>query len=578
MPHIACRVDMIRNMTRMSSAEPYCYFDRLSHHHVGDPVQLNGINSGSLTTLNFKMAYQHRLFNGLFLATITVLSLYLIAHALFNFELNVPILEAALGISLLLSCLLFFKFAYQRGQLPQTQTRQGQIRMEQPAHEEDQGGVASNQNHDLARALINSYPTILVLMFDTEFRCTLLGGKMVGQSGFPTMAMEGKSIWEALPPTIWQGTETRFHDVLAGKVTSQDLLISENTYRSDLLPVRTTQGEIFAGLMLIRDLSERKRMERKERELEEVYRRAIAAAGVVLYRKDERDRTYTFMGEGIFELTGYTAEEMTPDLWASISHLDIFHGELAGLTFEEAMDKVKSGEIDSWTEDSMIITRQGEERWIADTSMEIRNEDGHSIGSIGLLQDITDRKHTEEVLRKAKDAAENAASTKTAFLANMSHEIRTPLNAIIGMTSLLLDTPLIAEQRDFTNTIRTSGSTLLNLINDILDFSKIEFGKLELEMAPFDLIPCIEEILDLFAAHAAQKRLELTYSITSDTPTQLVGDPSRLRQILTNLVGNAVKFTAQGEVVVTVDSQLEADHLLFHFCVRDTGIGIRGRR
>jgi PAS domain S-box-containing protein len=313
-------------------------------------------------------------------------------------------------------------------------------------------------------------------------------------------------------------------------------------------------------------------------EIEAGYRRAIAAADCVLYRKDETDQSFTFVDEGIAKLTGYTAQEMTPALWAEISRVDVFRGALAGLTLEEAIRKIKSGAIDAWTEDCMIVTRQGEERWVADASVEVRDEHGNSVGSIGLLQDITDRKRTEDELRQAKEHAEAAARTKAEFLANMSHEIRTPLNAIIGMTSLLLDTPLANEQRDFTETIRGSGNSLLTLINDILDFSKIEFGKLDLEMAPFDLVTCIEEIFDLFALHAYQKELELVYCIAPDTPTMIVGDPNRLRQILTNLVGNAVKFTEQGEVAVTVssthdNSRVDAPYEL-HFAVRDTGIGI----
>jgi PAS domain S-box-containing protein len=325
---------------------------------------------------------------------------------------------------------------------------------------------------------------------------------------------------------------------------------------------------------LSQEAAEYKREAMRLRDLEDLYRRAIAAAGAVPYQKDDISWTYTFMGEGIEQLTGYSAQEMTPDLWDSLTQEDYFRGALAGLTFEEAYARVKSGEVDIWIEDCRLLTRTGEERWIIDTTVEIRDEQGLSIGSIGLLQDITERKRAEVELVEAKEAAEAAARSKAEFLANMSHEIRAPLNAIIGMTSLLLDTPLAAEQHDFTDTIRTSSNTLLTLINDVLDFSKIESGKLDLEMASFDLVSCIEETLDLFAVQAYQKGLELVYALAPHTPTTIMGDSNRLRQILTNLVSNAIKFTHTGEVEVTVDSQLDNGCHWLHFAVRDTGIGI----
>jgi two-component system, sensor histidine kinase and response regulator len=288
---------------------------------------------------------------------------------------------------------------------------------------------------------------------------------------------------------------------------------------------------------------------------------------VNIHRKDREGR-FIFANKHFCEYKGKRPEEVLGK-----TNFEIDPPELAQKYRE--IDELLLQTRQRFEAEEAIIGPDGQKKWMHVIKMPVIDEAGNVIASQGMFWDVTASKEAEENLRIAKEAAEAAARSKSEFLANMSHEIRTPMNGVIGMTALLLDEELNPRQREFAETIRTSAETLLAIINDILDFSKIEAGKLTFEVLEFDLVETVEETLDMLAQRAQDKGLELVGTVASNVPTRLRGDPGRLRQILINLVGNAIKFTEQGEVVVRVSKESETEtHALVRFCVQDTGIGI----
>lgn len=253
---------------------------------------------------------------------------------------------------------------------------------------------------------------------------------------------------------------------------------------------------------------------------------------------------------------------------------DLFTDEHARAAFNDEQRIIRTGEPIVHVEEKETWP-DGRITWVDTSKLPLRDHDGKIIGTFGISRDITEKKRAEETLRRAKEAAEAASRAKSEFVANMSHEIRTPLNAIIGMSELLLDSDLSPSQRDYAETILEAGGSLLTLLNDILDFAKIEAGKVELVPVTFDLREGVGSMMKSLAVRAHSKNLELAYRVAADIPATLIGDFSRLRQVLVNLVGNAIKFTEEGEVVLDVSPErLTSEQVTLRFSVRDTGIGI----
>jgi PAS domain S-box-containing protein len=268
----------------------------------------------------------------------------------------------------------------------------------------------------------------------------------------------------------------------------------------------------------------------------------------------------------------YSAEEMTGKfIWEFVEERDIAHNAV--------LEKLVGKQPPSRNLERIYLRKDGSRVPVLIQDRILRDGNGSITGIRTIVQDITERKRMEEELKRAKEDAEDASRVKAEFLAVMSHEIRTPMNGVIGMTDLLANTALTPEQSDFIETIRVSGETLLHVINDILDFSKIESGKIELEQRPFELKECVEQVFDLLAPKAVEKSLDLLYWIDPRIPAFIVGDELRLRQILLNLVSNAIKFTDHGEIFISVkQGVIEDGKCLVQFSVKDTGVGIPSDR
>jgi PAS domain S-box-containing protein len=297
----------------------------------------------------------------------------------------------------------------------------------------------------------------------------------------------------------------------------------------------------------------------------------------------DKDGKVIAWNRAIEKMTGVKAEQMIGK--GGYEYAMAFYGDKRPLLIDatigtnqdlgQTYDNVKRQPDGSLIAETYIAQLNDKMAYLLCSASAFFDSEGRYWGAIESIRDITDRKHAEVELQKSKEEAEFATRAKSEFLANMSHEIRTPMNAVIGLTGLLLDENLTGKQREYVEIIQNSGDTLLSVINNILDLTKIEANMVELECQPIEIQNCIEACMDIVAASAAEKGLEITCSIQDGIPDQFLADPTRLNQILINLMHNAVKFTTKGWVSVSVSgTKLDNDYYELHFTVKDTGIGI----
>jgi PAS domain S-box-containing protein len=337
-------------------------------------------------------------------------------------------------------------------------------------------------------------------------------------------------------------------------------------------PLVAKDGSIVGVTSLAMDVGERMRAEEALRASEARFRRLTAQSPdlIVIYDWEVERIIYTNREA----IVGHSWQEINT-LADMLAHI-VPEDRARVYRSWRGMEFAPEGQ-DTNVNEFRVFAADGSMEWIRSRESVIaRDAQGLPAQLLATLTIITDEKNYEIELRRAKDEAERLARARSQFLANMSHEIRTPMNGIIGMTSLLMNADLSDENYDFIETIRSSSESLLTIINDVLDFSKIESGRMELEMQPLDVQESVEGALDLLAPQAANKQLELGYWIEDDVPLMVMGDATRLRQILVNLVANAVKFTERGEVWVTVTRGQRSDgEAELRFAISDTGIGIR---
>ena len=379
-------------------------------------------------------------------------------------------------------------------------------------------------------------------------------------------------------PIIWMAVRRGLRGVTAGILALNfGIIVLLRIYPQDNQQIAVVQFLMLilslTGLVLGAVISERDRSEHRLAEEEEHIRLLMESTAEAIYGVDLAGAC-TFCNPAFLRLMRYESRKAV--LGKNIHNL-VHHTLPNGQPYPPEECPLVYALLNGkrlHTPDELLWRGDGTSLAVEMWSYPVINE-GELRGSVVTFLDVTERKRAEQALHQAKEDAEAANRAKSDFLANMSHEIRTPMNGILGMTDLALETELNPEQREYLGMVKSSGESLLTLLNDILDLSKIEAGKFELDSSDFSIENCIEEALQPLAISAQQKGIELVWDIAADVPNIVCGDPTRLRQVLINLTGNALKFTSEGEVAIHVKCDSPRDeNFLIHFTVSDTGIGI----
>ncbi len=445
--------------------------------------------------------------------------------------------------------------------------------------ERQRAEAAQRENDALFRHLAEAADDIIWVL-DRDAR-TIYVNPQLSRLGYRPEDLLGHVPRQYFAPEFRDAAQERHRRMMAGEEESAryevDLLARDGTrvpFEISTSVLRDRSGRISGRLSVLRDISDRRRAEAALRESEERFRLIAEAAGDIIWVLDSR-ALIVYANPQVSRL-GYTPQELVgkrPTEVFTLSPEDIAKSR-------EAFRRAMAGEESHSRYETDITARDGSVVSGEANISTLRDASGQPTGRVVIVRDVAERRRLEAALRQARDEALQASEAKSSFLANMSHEIRTPLNGVIGMTGLLIDTPLTPEQREYAEVIRSSAEALLTLINDLLDFSKIEAGRLDFEQRPFDVRECLESALDLVAAAAAARGLELAGLVDETAPAAVNGDAARVRQVLLNLLGNAVKFTERGEVVASVAAEAVEDSgsVRLRFAVRDTGIGIAADR